>query len=446
MVFGLGKLFGSKEKPESVEAPPTPPSDAPPADTVASAFVRRDAVFDRQRRLAGHVFRLQHADAGFGEAPHAHQDALDDALLKSLCASAREDGWGKTLAFVPLSTAAADHPRLASLPATNTVLLFNLSPDSTDPALLSTRLLALKERGFRIGVFRQPRHPAYAAALAVAEFAAIDVAASEGGNVRDFSVAIRSKEVKHPISLLAVNIETRDDHHLCHLWLFDFFHGPFVLAGAPPEPGRGDPHKLNLLHLMNLVQGDAETAKVAAALKQDPLLTYRVMRYLNSAAIGLMRPISSIDHALVILGRQRLARWLSVLLFSVKEPDFADWLLVESSLGRGRIMELLGATRFPAVESDHLFLTGVFSRLDRLLRIPLDEALKDMPLPDNVRNALLQNSGPYVPLLAVAEACEAFDPPRIEAAARAAGLDPDTVNRALLNATAWTSEITEDWE
>lgn len=448
MVFGLGKLFGSKDDTASQKSPaaPTAQADSAPASPTLSAFLRREAVFDRKRRLVGHVFRLQHRDAGFGEAPTRRQQALDDALLKSLCASAREEGWGKTLTFVPLSTASLGNPWLDRLPTQNTILVLTLAPEGMDPSLLAARLAFLKERGLGLGFFRQPKHPAVGIALKAAQFAAIDVAASQGITVRDFSIAVRSDEVQHPLQLLAVNIETRDDYNLCERWHFQYFHGPFVATEEVAEPSRGDPHKLHLLHLFNLVQGDAENAEIADALKQDPLLTYRILRYLNSAAIGLSRPVPSIDQALVLLGRLRLARWLSVLLFSVKNPDFADWLLVEASLGRGRVMELLGAQRFPAAEGDHLFLTGVFSRLDRLLHIPLPEAIEGMSLPTHVRNALLERSGPYAPLLAVAEACEAFDPPRMEAAARAAGLDPLAVNRALLDATAWTSEITEHWE
>jgi EAL and modified HD-GYP domain-containing signal transduction protein len=445
MVFGLGKLFGSKGEPE--KAPESTAAAAPAdLDPGSTAFIRRDAVFDRERRLASHLFRLQHYDAGLGDAPAQRQRALDNALLKSLCSSAREEGWGKNLAFVPLSTVSLDNPWLDRLPPQNTVLLLVLDPDSTDIKFLAARFAALKEKGLRLGVFRQPKHPAFTAALSLAEFAAIDVAASQGGNVRDFSIALRSDEVQHRVTLVAVNIESKDDYNLCRLWHFEYFHGPFVASGNTEEPSRGDPHKLHLLHLFNLVQGEADNAEVAALLKQDPLLTYRILRYLNSAALGLSRPVPSIDQALVLLGRQRLARWLSVLLFSVKDPDFADWLLVESSLGRGRIMEILGAKRFPAAEADHLFITGVFSRLDRLLRMPLADAIKTMSLPSHVRSALLEMSGPYAPLLAVAEACEGFDPPRMEAAARAAGLEPEAVNRALLDATAWTSEITQDWE
>lgn len=444
MAFGLDKLFGKKNGGEAAAASQPAPARAIPE--TASAFIRRDAVFDRDRRPAGHLFRLQVGDTGLGDTPSRRQQALDDILLRSLCASAREEGWGKNLAFVPLSTASLDNFWLRRLPPENTILLFMLAPESTDAAALAVRFAKLKERGLQLGFFRQPKHPAFPAALAAADFAAIDVAASQGGDVRDFSIALRSDEVPHPIKLVAVNIESKDDGNLCRQWHFDFFHGPSLANGDTDQPSRSDPHKLHLLHLFNLVQGEADNAEVAAHLKQDPRLTYRVLRYLNSAAIGQGRPVSSIDQALILLGRQRLARWLSVLLFSVREPDFADWILVETSLGRGRLMEILGAGHFPATESDHLFLTGVFSRLDRLLCVPLIEAIRQMSLPPQVRRALLERSGPYAPFLAVAEACEGFDPARMAAAAQAAGLDSDTVNRALLEAAVWTTEITEHWE
>jgi EAL and modified HD-GYP domain-containing signal transduction protein len=69
-----------------------------------------------------------------------------------------------------------------------------------------------------------------------------------------------------------------------------------------------------------------------------------------------------------------------------------------------------------------------------------------MPLPDNIRNALIDQTGPYAPLLAVAKAGEAYDIPQMEISAQAANIDPDTLNRALLAATAWASEVTEHWE
>lgn len=444
MVFGLGKLFGAN-KPASPDSPASEASTETTAPARSTAFVRRDAVFSRERRIIGHLYRLQLADAGLGDAPTRRQMPLDDALLNSLCAG--EANWGGQLGFVPLCSASLEHPLLARLPTENTVILLVLAPETPDASGLLPRIEALKARGIRVGLFRQPKHPAFGTLLDAVDFAAVDVAEAHGGNVRDFSIALRSsKDVRHLIELFGVNIETMDDMALCHRCNFQFFHGPFAKPGQEWDAAKGDPHKMHLMHLLNLVQGDAETAEIATQLKQDPVLTFRILRYLNSPAIGLTREITSIDQALVLLGRQKLVRWLSVLLFSVKEPDFADWLLVESSLGRGRIMELLGAQRFPSVESDHLFLTGVFSTLDRLLHIPMNEAVEQVKLPTNIRTALLERAGPYAPLLAVAEACEAFDPERIAQAAGLAGLDPAHVNQALIAATAWASEVTSHWD
>ena len=82
----------------------------------------------------------------------------------------------------------------------------------------------------------------------------------------------------------------------------------------------------------------------------------------------------------------------------------------------------------------------------RLLRRPIAEALAMLPIPDDVSAALINNGGPYATLLAVAKASESFDLERIAIAAEAANLQPDKVNRALLAATAWASEVTDHWE
>ena len=444
MVFGLEKLFGKKDTtpPEAASTDSPPPT---PADKSASGFLRRDAVFDRGRKLAGHIVSLQPIGIVLANAPTVRQKSIDDTLMRSLAACTDNDEQNKLPTFLPLSSASLDNPAVDRLPA-NTVLLLNLAPETKDISDLADRLSALGKRGLRFGFFRQPKHPAFATALLFADFAAIDIAGSQGINIRDFAVALRSEEVRNSMTLVASGIESMDDFRLCHQCKFDLFHGPFAATREKNEDAKGDPHKLHLLYLFNLVQSDADTAKVANALKQDPMLTFRIMRYLNSAAVGLNKPLASIDQALVMLGRQRLARWLSVLLFSVKEPDFTDWLLVESALARGRIMELLGSERFPRAEGDHLFITGVFSRLDRLLRIPLAEALAQVPLPAKVRDALLAASGPYAPLLAVAAACDEGNADGLEVATTAAGLDPDKVNRALINATTWANDTTEHWE
>ena len=437
MFENLKKLFAGQSAPEGATAPE---AAAPPSPALPDAFLQRDAVFDRRNRLAGHLFSLQ-----FPYEPAYMRRQCDQALLDTLIASSEE--WKAGQVFIPIAADSLDLPVIDRLHPENTVLLVDLDTEQHDPAVLVKRFEELHARGVRLGLFRNPRHPAFAPLIARCDVAALNVSASDGNTVRDFSAAIRANEKQKPVLLFGCNIETLDDHRLCHQWHFEFFHGPFA-ASAPPrkDEAGSDPHKVQLLHLMRLVQGNAENAEIAEAMKQDPLVAFRILRYLNSPALGLNHPIDSLNQALIILGRQRLTRWLAVLLFSVREPDFGDWLLVESALTRGRLMEVLGEHCFPGQATDPLFLTGIFSCLDRLLRRPMADALGDMPLAPGVRDALLLRSGPYAALLAVAVAADAFDLTAIADTARAAGIDAARVNRALLAATAWASEVTEHWE
>ena len=446
MFSSLKKLFGGQ--PENTGQTPAKTlgaekemvAEAPP---MASTFLCREAVFDRKNRLAGHLFFLQDSTLQ-ANAESERQRQFDQNLLATLNAS--PDAWNTSLAFIPLNSASLELPAVDRLKTANLVLLIQLAPDAA-PEALCARLETLRQRGLAIGIFRQPKNPAFTQAILLADYGVVDIGASEAGAIRDFSSAFRAGEKTHPVHLLGSDIETLDDHRFCHQSHFDYFHGRFAAASIKrPDEATADPHKVQLLHLLRLVQGDAETAEIAEAMKQDPLLTFRILRYLNSAALGLDHRIDSIGQALIILGRQRLTRWLSVLLFSVREPNFGDWLLVESALTRGRLMEVLGEQLMPGKPKDPLFLTGIFSCLDRLLRRPLAELLNDMPLSDDVRAALLERRGPFAGLLAIAEASDAFDLARMESTALAAGLEPHAVNRALLAATAWASEVTEHWE
>lgn len=447
MFSGLKKLFG--ETPALAAAKPA----AKPAARAASAtpakaqgnepFLRRETVFDRDGRVCGHLFHLEQSSL-LADAATPDQVGMDRILLDMLNAS--PDAWNTSTAFIPLSSASLALPAVERLKTSNIVLLLRLAAADQDPEPFCERLRQLIDRGLQIGLYRQPQHPAFTSAIQLASYAAIDIETSDPNTVRDFSAAIRAISRKHP-RLLACRVATEDDHRFCHQWHFEHFQGKFAASVVGPPPKQGsDPHKAQLLNLMRLLQTDAETNEIAEAMKLDPLLSFRILRYMNSAALGLSRKIDSLHQALTILGRQRVSRWVAVMLFSVREPQIGDWLLIENALTRGRLMEVLGAQVLPGNQHDPLFLTGIFSCLDRLLHRPMADVLADIPVAEAIREALLKRSGPYAQLLAVAEACEAFDLPRMASTAEAVGIAPDTVNRALLAATAWASEVTEYWE
>lgn len=439
----LKKLFGGNSVQEETSPPKAELLSAPVVIAKTGQFLRREAVFDRNNRLSGHVFYLQQSTL-LANADDEQQRIFDKLLINTLNTS--PEAWNTSLAFIPLSSSSLDLGELERLKTTNIVLLVQLAADA-EADIVCDAIDQLFLRGFHVGIFRQPKNPAFTKAIRLADYAAIDIAANEPESARGFSAAIRTSGIERPIHLIAFNVETLDEHRFCHQLNFNNFHGKF--ASSPPElvgEVPGDPQRGQLLNLLRLVQGDAEIAEIAAAMKQDPVLSFRILRYLNSPALALNHRIDSLEQALIILGRQRLSRWLAVLLFSVRNPHVGDWLMIENALTRGRLMEVLAEQAMPGQSHDPLFLTGIFSCLGTLLHKPLADILDDMLLADDIRTALLEHSGPYAPLLGVAIASENSDQQQIEKASLAAGVDPDSVNRALLSATAWASEVTEYWE
>lgn len=437
-MFSLTKLLTGDDA--------TPPASHLPEAALQTgagpALLCREAVFNRHDRLIGHLFRL-HGSSLTADAPAPQQRQTDLRLLDILAAS--PPAWGTQTAFLPLASANLDAPAIERLPAKNLVLLIHLSLDDSAPETLELQVRHLHQLGLAIGLFHQPWHPAFARLRPLASYGICNIVAAGAEDIHDFPEVFAASG--EPLPLFAANIDSLDEHRLCRQRHFDFFHGRF--AATTPLPSRTtevDPNKAQLLNLLRLVEGNAETPEIAEAMKQAPVLTFRVLRYLNSPAIGLNHRIDSLSQALIMLGRQRLSRWLSVLLFSVSGAGFADWLLAESALTRGRLMEELGPRLTPELPADPLFLTGVLSCLDRLLHQPLAAIIAELPLSEEIRSALLDKSGPFAPLLAIAEASEAGDHAGLAAASAAAGLSADDVNHALLAATAWASEVTADWE
>jgi EAL and modified HD-GYP domain-containing signal transduction protein len=155
------------------------------------------------------------------------------------------------------------------------------------------------------------------------------------------------------------------------------------------------------------------------------------MRYLNSPAFGLSVEINSFGHALMMLGYQRLKRWLALLLASSAKGANAKPVMY-AAVRRGLLMEELGREQGDAEMRGEMFICGVFSLLDRLLQQPFGDLLPNMPVPERVQQALRGEGGPYLPYLNLVCAIEQESLFDIREQAEGLMLGMATVNRAVL--------------
>lgn len=199
------------------------------------------------------------------------------------------------------------------------------------------------------------------------------------------------------------------------------------------------PEAQQILQLMHLVQGDADIRNVEKALKSDLQLSYKLLRYINSAGFGLEVEVESARHAVSMLGYAPLFRWLLLLLARTHTTGFSP-ALMQAAMIRGRFAELLGQDFLTRREAENLFVVGMFSFLDRLLGTPVPEVLAQLVLPPAVSEALLSREGVYAPVLALVEACEGLDGRAVDFSA-SMSMTSEDVNKAHVSAILWAQNI-----
>jgi len=226
-----------------------------------------------------------------------------------------------------------------------------------------------------------------------------------------------------------------------------FQRGALAVLGWPIDDvmasnGKGGsrPELQFIVELINRVDREEPADRLEAVLKTDPTLAFRLMRYINSPAFGLSVEINSFRHAIMVLGYNRLKRWLALLLASAsKDPNVKP--VMYAAVRRGLLMEEFGRANADADQRGEMFICGVFSLLDRLMGQPMADLMRSIPVPDAVRAALVDDSGPYHAQLELVRAVEAESVYDIRAAAEATMLGLPEVNRAVLRALAGAKQL-----
>lgn len=220
---------------------------------------------------------------------------------------------------------------------------------------------------------------------------------------------------------------------------YDGASGSFFLHGTPPAKELSPGHA-QIVHLLNLVRNNGEIRDIEAVLKQDVALSYKLLRYINSAGFGLMCEIQSFRHAISILGYSNLHKWLSLLLVTAsRDPGAAA--MMQTAITRGRFMEEIGAGFFDKAERDNLFITGAFSLLHVLLGTSMQTLFEEMHLPAAVSDALLYDQGEFAPFIRLARHCENFDASALLKAADELHLSAEQLNRAQLVALGFADSL-----
>jgi len=236
------------------------------------------------------------------------------------------------------------------------------------------------------------------------------------------------------LKLVAKKIETIEDFQLASAAGADLFQGYFFCRPQLMRGRRIDANRAALLDLLAALHDpNTELADLQRKIALDVRLSFRLLRYINSAFFGLRQQVRSIRQAVALLGLEHLRQWATLTVFTSIDDKPAE--LTTTALVRARFCEL-AAHDDPDATGNELFTFGLFSVIDALLDTPMTELLAKLPLATDVCEALADHKGPKGQLLECLHALESGDLASAKATVPTAG-------QLYISALAWADETIE---
>jgi EAL and modified HD-GYP domain-containing signal transduction protein len=295
----------------------------------------------------------------------------------------------------------------------------------------------LKQAGYMIALDDFVDSPPWAPLVALADVIKVDFRLTS----RSEQAALVSRYAGRGVRMLAEKVETQEEYLEGMQMGYSLFQGYFFCRPEMMQHNTLPSFKLAYLELLQAATAPQfDIQELASKIKHEATLTFRLLRYLNSAAFVLRSEIRSVPHALSLLGERELRKWIAVVSVGVLADGKPDELMTVP-LVRGRFCELMAPLAGMASHSSDLFLMGLLSVMDAILDQPLDTILTDLPVRREIKEALLARKGLYWQLLEIAIAHEQADWEKVSALMSDAGMKEEQVSALYISAVDWSTAL-----
>ena len=351
---------------------------------MSDIYIGRQPIYDR--KLGVYAYELLFRAASDNSAKFTDGDqATSDVIVNTFLEIGLDNIVGDRLAFINLTRAFFVGEHTISLPRDRVVLELLEDIEADEEVVSSVKRLS--EQGYNIALDDFIYHESLQPLVQLADIVKIDIMAMDRDEIREHVKALR----QHPLRLVAEKVETQEEHDYCMELGFDYFQGYFLAQPKVIQGRRLPNNRLAILKLLSRLQDPEITTKqLEELIAQDVAFSYRILRYVNSAAYAPPRKIESIHQAVVRLGLQTIRSWTALLAMS--QVDNKPTELVVTAMIRGKMAEQM-ARALDAEQPDSFFTVGLFSALDALMDNSMEEILTQLPLADHIAQALLHKGG-----------------------------------------------------
>ena len=398
-------------------------------------FLGRQPILDRVQEIVGYELLFRSADmahAVFESYSHASSHVITHALSSF----GIHEVLGGKFGFINVHLGLLLSEMLELLPIGQTVLEL-LEIIRLDDQVIE-RCRELKKMGFILALDDHEYDDANNEIYNVVDIIKIDILLTGVEALPEMIKQLR----KYPVKLLAEKVETVEQFQICYDLGFDLFQGYFFARPIVLNSRKIDVSGLALLKLLQQLTSGASVEMVEMTFKENPGLSYNLLRLVNSVALGAREKIKTLRHAIIMLGMNHLRRWTQLSLFAGHDARCMNHPLLEMAAVRGRLMEImLKQMGVNNEKAESAFMVGILSLLDVLFETPMEEIIAHLNLNDEISSALLKREGALGRMLMLSEKLEITDFASVPVLLEECGVSLDQLLTAQLEAFKWRSSI-----
>lgn len=323
----------------------------------------------------------------------------------------------------------------ASFPTKKLVVEILENVKVTDDLLASCRFL--KEKGYQIALDDFVYDRRFESLLELTDIVKIDVRLTPLNTIHKTLKFLH----KHRVKLLAEKVESLNEFELANKLGFKYFQGYYFSKPEKIQIKEVSAAKINLINLLSEVsRKTTDINRLHSIISVDIAISYKLLRFLNSAYFYRLQKVKHVKHAIAYLGESELRRFILLVLVSELTSDKPDEL-VRIAVVRAKFLELMVKGNYLGDQSSELFLVGLFSLLDVMLNVTMSDVMEKLPLEEDVKNALIGMQGPYSPFLRIAIAYERSQIRQLTEELKNVGIESDKISNCYLEAVRYAKGL-----
>lgn len=367
-------------------------------------FLGRQPILDRDQNLVAFELLFRQEENEEGVTVTNELAASSNVIVNAYGQFGIQNVLGNQRGFINADPELIMSDIISLLPSKHVVLELRETAEITPEFLL--RCGELKKNGYQFALDNVTVINAQVEQLlSIVSIVKVNVLELDKENLTKLVAALN----RWPVLLLALKVETREQQAHCMQLGFQMFQGYFFAKPEVLTIKRADPGKLALLQLLAVITSDNDIEEIEKEFKHQPGLSYNLMRMVNSVAGGLPQKVNSIKHAIMVLGRKPLQKWIQLLLYTSNQSgDNMSSALLQTAAARGKLMELIAIAERPHDKNHHerAFMVGILSLLDVLLGMDMQQIVDNLAISEDMSQALISRGGRLGQELKLVEANE----------------------------------------